>query len=130
MFFSRDRTVSMAELVHFTLASDDVDRAQAFYSAVFSSEFTPVELGGETLYRGSLAGLGMVICPAAMADVVANRSRHQLRFEVEDVAGMLDLTGVAGGRVHTPLTDAGGRPYAVVCDPDNNTIEFVQVSSE
>lgn len=120
----------MANLVHFTLASDDVDKAQAFYSAVFGSEFKPVDLDGETLYRGSLAGLGMVICPASMADVVANRSRHQLRFEVEDVAGMLDLAGAAGGSVHTPLTEAGGQAYAVVCDPDNNTIEFVQVSSE
>ena len=120
----------MAKLVHFTLASEDVDAAQTFYSAVFGGEFTPVELGGETLYRGSLAGLGMVICPASMADVVANRSRHQLRFEVENVPGMLDRAGAAGGRVHTPLTEAGGRPYAVVCDPDDNTIEFVQVSSE
>lgn len=118
----------MTKLVHFTLASEDVDAAQAFYSGLFGSDFAAVELGGETLYRGALAGLGMVICPASMADVVANRSRHQLQFEVEDVAGMLDLAGQAGGRVHTPLTDAGGRPYAVVCDPDNNTIELIQGS--
>lgn len=120
----------MTKLVHFTLASEDVEMSQAFYRAVFGCDFTPVDQGGETLYRGALAGLGMVICPAAMADVVANRSRHQLQFEVEDVASHLDRAVEGGGRVHTPLTGAGGRPYAVVCDPDNNTIELVGILQE
>ncbi len=80
--------------MHFTLAAEDVHRVKDFYSAVFDEEFAAIEIGDETLYRGSLAGLGMVICPSEMADVVANRSRHQLQLEVEDVAQLVDRAAV------------------------------------
>ena len=115
----------MTKLVHFTLASEDVHLARDFYSGVFGDEFAAVEVADETLYRGSLAGLGMVICPALLADVVANRSRHQFQLEVDDVATLVDRASAHGGRIHTPLMDQGGRSYAVVCDPDNNTIELI-----
>jgi predicted enzyme related to lactoylglutathione lyase len=120
----------LTKLVHFTLAAEDVHLAKGFYSAVFDEEFAAIELGDETLYRGNLAGLGMVICPTEMADVVANRSRHQFQLEVADVAPLLDRAAANGGRVHTPLSNEGGRSYAVVCDPDNNTIELVGRSPE
>ncbi|MEZ4521186.1 MAG: VOC family protein [Thermomicrobiales bacterium] len=120
----------MTRLMHFTLASEDVEMTKTFYASVFGDEFTAVEVAGEKLYRGSLAGLGMVICPTTMADVVANRSRHQLQLEVNDVGGALERAQSSGGRVHTPLSDAGGRPYAVICDPDNNTIELIGKTAE
>lgn len=114
-----------ASLVHLTLASDHVDASVAFYRAVFDQDFVPVQVGDDTLYRGSIAGMGMVICPSAMAAVQANRSRHQLQFQVENVEQLIERSEAAGGRVHTPLMEHNGRDYAVVCDPDNNTIEFV-----
>jgi predicted enzyme related to lactoylglutathione lyase len=117
-------------LVHFTLASDHVDESVTFYREVFAEEFVPVSIGDATLYRGSLAGMGMVICPAAMAAVVANRSRHQLQFQVDDVGQLVERCEATGGRVHTPLMEHNGRDYAVVCDPDNNTIEFVGYPKE
>lgn len=120
----------MAKLVHFTLASEDVHRARDFYGGVFGEEYSPVEVGDETLYRGRLAGLGMVICPSTMADVVANRSRHQFQLEVDDVAAHVERATEHGGRVHTPLSNQNGRSYACVCDPDNNTIELVGESQE
>ena len=120
----------MARLVHFTLATEDVHAARDFYGTVFDESFEAMEIGSETLYRGSLAGLGMVICPTQMADVVANRSRHQLQLEVDDVAVVVERAASAGGRIHTPLSNENGRSYAVVCDPDNNTIELVGKSSE
>jgi predicted enzyme related to lactoylglutathione lyase len=115
----------LTKLVHFTLAAEDVHGARNFYSGVFGDAFDAVDIQGVTLYRGSLAGLGMVICPASMADVVANRSRHQFQLEVDDVALLVERAAAHGGRVHTPLMDHGGRSYAVVCDPDNNTIELI-----
>ncbi len=115
----------MTQLVHFTLATEDTGVAERFYREVFGEEFAAMEIEGETLYRGSLAGLGMVICPSTMADVVANRSRHQLQFNVDDVAAHVERAVAHGGRLHTPLTDNNGRQYACVCDPDNNTIELV-----
>lgn len=120
----------MTKLVHFTLASEDVHLSRNFYSGVFGEEFSAIDLEGETLYRGSLAGLGMVICPSTMADVVANRSRHQLQLEVDDVGSLVDRATASGGRVHTPLTNQNGRSYACVCDPDNNTIELIGISQE
>jgi predicted enzyme related to lactoylglutathione lyase len=120
----------LTKLVHFTLASDDTGVAKSFYSGVFGDEFAAVEVGDETLYRGSLAGLGMVICPSSMAEVEANRSRHQFQLEVEDVATLVDRAESSGGRVHTPMSDVNGRPYACICDPDNNTIELIGASQE
>ncbi|HLT21356.1 MAG TPA: VOC family protein [Thermomicrobiales bacterium] len=114
-----------ATLVHMTLASERVDASMHFYRSVFGQEFVPVRLGDVTLYRGSIAGMGMVICPSGMAAVHANRSRHQLQFQVENVEQLIERCEAAGGKVHTPLMDHNGRDYAVVCDPDNNTIEFV-----
>ena len=120
----------MTKLVHFTLASDDAPLTKAFYENVFEEDFSAVEVGGDTLYRGSLAGLGMVVCPSVMADVVANRSRHQFRLEVDDVAALVERAEANGGRVHTPLAERGGRNYACICDPDNNTIELIDAIQE
>ena len=120
----------MTKLVHFTLASEDVHLAREFYENVFEDEFSATELGDETLYRGSLAGLGMVICPSSMADVVANRSRHQFRLEVDDVEILVDRAESNGGRVHTPIVVQEEGRYACICDPDNNTIELVDSKQE
>jgi predicted enzyme related to lactoylglutathione lyase len=117
-------------LVHFTLASDHLEDSVEFYREVFGATLEPVEAVGETLYRGELGGLTVVLCPACMAEVVANRSRHQLRFEVEDVERFVARAVEHRGRVHTPVERHNGRLYAVVCDPDNNTIEFIGPSSE
>lgn len=128
---SLERIFELAiSLVHFTLASDHVDESVAFYREVFGEEFVPVSIGDATLYRGSLAGMGMVICPTDMAAVVANRSRHQLQFQVDNVEQLVQRCETTGGRVHTPVMEHNGRDYAVVCDPDNNTIEFVGYPKE
>jgi predicted enzyme related to lactoylglutathione lyase len=117
-------------LVHFTLASDHLKDSAGFYREVFGATLEPVEVGGETLYCGELGGLTLVLCPASMAEVVANRSRHQLRFEVDDVEAASDRAVEHRGRIHTPVERHNGRLYAVVCDPDNNTIELTGPSSE
>lgn len=121
---------SLTKLVHFTLATEDTGVAKNFYSNVFDEDFSAVEVGDETLYRGSLAGLGMVICPSSMAEVEANRSRHQFQFVVDDVALLVNRAESNGGWVHTPLSEANGRSYACICDPDNNTIELVTANQE
>ncbi len=113
-----------ARLVHFTLASDHVEDSVAFYQEAFGASFAGIDIGDDVIYRGEIAGLGMVICPATLASVVANRSRHQLQFQVDDVSAFVERSVASGGRIHTPLQDQNGRAYAVVCDPDNNTIEF------
>ncbi|MEZ4572005.1 MAG: VOC family protein [Thermomicrobiales bacterium] len=119
----------MTRLMHFTLASEDVETTKTFYASVFGDEFTAVEVA-ERSSIGEPCRPRMVICPTTMADVVANRSRHQLQLEVNDVGGALERAQSSGGRVHTPLSDAGGRPYAVICDPDNNTIELIGKTAE
>jgi predicted enzyme related to lactoylglutathione lyase len=117
-------------LVHFTLASDHLEDSVVFYRDVLGARLEPVEAGGETLFRGSIGELTVVLCPAGMAGVVANRSRHQLRFEVEDVEAAAERAVAQRGRIHTPFQQQNGRLYAVVCDPDNNTIELIGPSNE
>lgn len=113
-----------ARLTHMTIASLQVHRLARFYRATLGAELEEIEVYESALYRGTLAGLTVVICPAEMAGVEANRSRHQLRFEVEDVAKTVERAVASGGQIHTDLTQTGDRVTAVVTDPDNNTIEI------
>lgn len=113
-----------ARLTHMTIASPDTRRLARFYRATLGAELKDLEINGSALYRGTLAGLTVVICPTEMAGVEANRSRHQLRFEVADVPATVEQAVVTGGQIHTEVTQTGDRVTAVVTDPDNNTIEI------
>ncbi|HEU4325984.1 MAG TPA: VOC family protein [Roseiflexaceae bacterium] len=113
-------------LVRLTLATTETERMAAFYTGVFAADLQPVAAYGTTLYRGSLAGVPLVLCPNVIAGVVAEQSRHQITLLVPELTPLLDQVRAHGGRVlgHPDSTTA------TVADPDGNTLELVQVPPE
>jgi predicted enzyme related to lactoylglutathione lyase len=113
-------------LTDMTLVATDVPAMVAFYNAVFEAGLTPRAAFGATLYQGNLGGVGLQVCPNAVAGVVAEQNRHQLRFQVTDLDAVLARVQAAGGALHSAISQEAGRRLAAVVDPDGNTIELIE----
>lgn len=118
-------TTATFTLDHITLASTHTAAMVAFYNSVFDASLVPIAAHGSTLYRGSLAGIALLLCPNEIAGVQAEQNRHQLRFRVSDLAQVLERVQAAGGTVDADQGDTQ-TARAAVRDPDGNTLEFVQ----
>ena len=112
------------QLTQMTLATTRMPEMVRFYDALFDTELQATEAYGTTLYRGTLAGVPLLLCPNEIAGVEAEQSRHQLAFRVGDLSAFLQLVETAGGVIETPITDS--MASAVLRDPDRNTIEITQ----
>jgi len=113
-------------LTDMTLVATDVPAMVAFYNSVFESDLKPWSAFGATLYRGTLGGVGLQLCPNEVAGVVAEQNRHQLRFQVPNLDAMLARVQAAGGALHGDLTQEGNKRLAAVEDPDGNTLELIE----
>ncbi len=115
------------ELDRITLAITKMDSMVAFYNAVFDAALQPLEpMNGFKFYRGKLAGIELLFCPNEIAEVVAERNRHQLRFVVHDVDGMRLKAIQSGGAVLDDETVSATRKSGSISDPEGNTIELIQ----
>lgn len=112
---------SSLQLTQMTLATIHMPEMVRFYNTLFGTELQPTEAYGTTLYRGTLAGIPLLLCPNEIAGVEAEQSRHQLAIRVADLSTLLELVETAGGSLETPLTDAV--THVTLRDPDGNTIE-------
>jgi catechol 2,3-dioxygenase-like lactoylglutathione lyase family enzyme len=112
-------TRGLMHLIRITLAATEVDSMRAFYDSVLDTGFEP--LGGSPLWRGTLAGIEVVLCPNDLAGVDARQNRHQLRLAVADPAGSLARVVERGGRIVDPWNGEVGS----FADPDGNTYELV-----
>jgi len=113
-----------------TLAATRVEAVTDFYNAVFGAGLEPdVEAYADdiTFYRGTLAGVPLLVVPNEVAGVAAEQSRHQLHISVADLDATLSAVQEMGGTVESELTaDEEGAPRTVVVrDPDGNTIVLV-----
>ena len=115
---------SSIQLTQMTLATTRTSEMVKFYDTLFGTEFQPTEAYGTTLYRGTLAGIPLLLCPNEIAGVQAEQSRHQLALRVADLSDFLQLVETAGGTLETPMTDS--MTSAVLRDPDGNTVEISQ----
>jgi len=123
------RTAAPA-LAQITLASTRVEAVTDFYNAVFGAGLEPdVEAYADdvTFYRGTLAGVPLLVVPNEVAGVAAEQSRHQLHLAVADLDGTLAAVQEMGGMVESELTtEEEGAPRTVaVRDPDGNTLVLV-----
>jgi predicted enzyme related to lactoylglutathione lyase len=112
------------QLTQMTLATTHMPEMVRFYNTLFGSELQPTEISGTTLYRGTLAGIPLLLCPNEIAGVEAEQSRHQLAIRVAELTTLLELVETAGGSLETPITDS--MTSAILRDPDGNTIEITQ----
>jgi predicted enzyme related to lactoylglutathione lyase len=115
---------SSLQLTQMTLATTHMPEMVRFYNTLFGVQLQPTEVYGSTLYRGTLAGIPLLLCPNEIAGVEAEQSRHQLAFRVADLSTLLELVETAGGSLESPITDS--MTGAILRDPDGNTIEITR----
>ncbi len=115
------------EISHIEFPANDLERAKAFYGAVFGWEFRdmegfenyalytagPGELGGGIGLRGKTAG-----------DVVRNY------IAVDSVDDAVAAATASGGTLVTPKTDIGVGWYAAVLDPEGNELGLYRSKRE
>ncbi len=110
-------------LCHFELMTDDPDRAQKFYGAVFGWSFDNESMPGYALINaGAEPSGGMMKRPAQ-----APSAAFHTYFQVENVSVALHKATSNGGRVVLPATDI---PHvgtmAMVADPDGVVIGLLK----
>jgi catechol 2,3-dioxygenase-like lactoylglutathione lyase family enzyme len=102
-------------LTKITLAAHDTPGMVAFYNAAFGCDLQPFSAYGATLYRGTIGGIPLVICPNEIAGTEGGQGKYQLCLAVADIAAVMRAGQVAGG-------SAAGD--SALRDPDGNTIEL------
>lgn len=113
-----------------TLAVNNMEAMVGFYNNVFDARLLAVEMvPGIRFYRGTLAGMGLLLCPNEIAGVNAHQNRHQLRFVVDDIEDMLARVVAAGGVLVNAIQELGSDRIAGGRDPDGNTFELLQYLS-
>lgn len=108
-----------------TLAATNIEQMAAFYNAVLFTNFRKIKHGEHTLYEGFLVNIPLLLCPNAIAGVVAEQSRLQFHVCVPDLGRALEKVVEHGGTIVTPPS-AGGIKAAIVADPDGNSLELIQ----
>ena len=123
----------MIQRIHrITMAVSDMQKMVQFYNAVFASNLTPFtpalfEEQGAVFYRGSLAGVNLLMCPNEIAGVEAVTNRQQFNFAVDDVFAVMRIALTSGGEQIDGPRIVEGVITASVRDPDGNSIEFIQL---
>ena len=112
-------TVSAVQIARITLAAEDVDRIVAFYDAVLSTGLK--KSGDGPFWRGTLAGIPLVICPNSIAEVDARQNRHQLRLAVADPGALLAAAAASGGEVIQQWDESSG--LGAFRDPEGNSYD-------
>ena len=115
---------SSIQITQMTLATTHMPEMVRFYNTLFGTELQATEAHGATLYRGTLAGIPLLLCPNDIADVEAEQSRHQFAFRVTNLSALLELVETTSGSLETPIT--GSMTVAVLRDPDGNTLEVTR----
>ncbi|MGF1504730.1 MAG: hypothetical protein GYB64_20595 [Chloroflexi bacterium] len=111
-----------------TLAANRVEAMQVFYNVVFGAKFSSFTAQGETLYRGTLAGVPLIIAPAQMLGVEARKNRFQFDFNVPDIEKWVSVALAFGGKFEGSegIVDEEDQRFAVLLDPDGNTLVLVE----
>lgn len=110
-----------------TLAVEHIPEMVTFYNTVFNARLIPIGSSADApFHRGKLAGTELLFCPNSIAQVDARQNRHQLRFVVDDLEGIIAQAAAAGGRSRNDIHANTHMKSAAVEDPDGNTIEFIQ----
>ena len=115
------------EFSHIEFPADDLERAKAFYGAVFGWQFrSSEEIPGYLLYEAGPGGLGGGIGKRGenAPDAVRNY------ITVDSIDDSLASATANGGRVVTPKTDIGFGWYAAITDTEGNEVGLYKAKSE
>lgn len=104
----------------------DAAAMEEFYSALFGITFRDVRTGSITSRFGHLGEMTLKFVPIRMSRDTTGYPVHQLGIAVEEIAALIPLVRMHGGRMEsTPITTSDG-VHAAVRDPDGNTIELYE----
>lgn len=110
-----------------TLAATHIEAMATFYNAVLEANFEQFELfPGAIAYRGTLAGMSVLMCPNTIAGVEAKQNRQQFDFLVDDVQSTMTAALANGGTQLSAVQEQNGMLVGSVYDPDGNSIVFMQ----
>ncbi len=124
---------SPGHLAHFAVNADDVDRARAFYAAVFGWTFAPWGPPGFYSVRtadGAAPGLIGALQPRRELLPGVPQHGFECTVAVTDLATSLAAAEAAGGRVlMQPTVLAGIGELAFVSDPEGNVCGVMRYDS-
>lgn len=99
----------MIQLGYFTIDTHDIDKARAFYSALFGWTFD------EAQSHPTYAHVAGVQPPCGFTKVERPKNNEHLYFRVEDVDALCERVVELGGKAAVPSDSESGRT-AVVSD--------------
>ena len=103
-------------VVHFEIGCRDLEKTQAFYSALFDWKIAP--MGPASMIAPETPGIGGHI------SALGHEPHHYTIFyvDVEDVAAALKKAESLGGKTLVPPVDIPAGTFAWMQDPEGNTV--------
>lgn len=129
----------MARVVHFEIQADDVERAKAFYAAVFDWSFEDYSQVTGSTYWGVTTGPaeqpgingGLLQRPAAAPGAGQGTNAFVCTMQVDDYDATEQRIIAAGGRVALPKMALAGMAWqGYYLDPEGNTFGIHQPDPE
>ena len=114
------------KITSLTMAITHMEAMLKFYSEIFNIKFEEMGMYGAKLYSGTWGQLGLLFCPAELAQNTATQNRHQFDIEVEDLDALQELVLNHGGELMGEVVEDERARSLSVYDPDNNSIVFKQ----
>jgi len=114
------------EFSHIELPADDLERAKAFYGAVFGWQFRAMdEMPDYFLYEAGPGGLGGGI--GKRGENAPDAVRNYLT--VDSIDDSLAAATANGGNIVVPKTDIGIGWYAAITDTEDNELGLYKSKS-
>lgn len=114
----------------FTLAASKMSEMVLFYTNVFGIRFEETEVNNFILYSGEWMGLSMLICPAELAQNMANQTRHQLDIKVSDFDSTIERIREHGGSLIGNISAESGIRSVAFYDPDGNSMTLIESKAQ
>jgi len=115
----------MLKIDKITIAVDNMEMMEMFYTATFKLNFTKHDMGGFYLLTGNLATIQLMLCPKEIAGITASENNIQLRFAVENIKEVVKIGEQSGGTIIEDVHQQNEIKLASLRDPDGNSIELV-----
>lgn len=109
-----------------TIAVTQMHEMVDFYHNVLKLEFEEVNMFGATLFKAQLGAIEILFCPAELAQNTAKQNRHQLNFEIDDLAQTLTDVLKYGGQIMGDQQKDESFIQIGIKDPDNNSLVLKQ----
>ncbi len=109
-----------------SMATENTELMVVFYQNVFGARFTKLPSDGHYIYTGTLFGLKFVLVPNDVANVRAERSRHELHIIVPNIEDVIRKALMTGATLVKGVKTDDNEKTATLIDPDGNSMVVVE----